>query len=215
MKYAKWLLIAGFLGVLAGCAAIGTAVSHSDLQTQTLMSDSIFLPANATRVHKTVFVEVHNTTDKQSLSIEPGLKASLRNKGFAVVNNPSQAYFVLQVNMLQMGRNSETAAKEMMGAGYGGALEGVVAGGAIASIASANVAAGGLVGGVATSVADNMVQNVTYSGIVDLQLTLNDGKKQVYKTRILTIANRVNLKFDEAAPSIERGLIGAISGILG
>jgi hypothetical protein len=102
----------------------------------------------------------------------------------------------------------------MMESGYGGALEGAVSGGAIAFAAGAgNPITGGLIGGVATTVADNAIQDVTYSGIVDIRLTLH-GCKEVYKTRILTMANRVGLRFETAKPEIERGLINSISGIL-
>lgn len=200
--------------LLSGCSAIGTAVCHSQLDVQTLMSDSIFLPPGATAENKTVYLEIHNTTDKASFNITNNLKHELQEKGFSVVKNARQAHFVLQVNLLQMGRTSESAAKEMMACGYGGALEGAVAGGAIAYVASAgNPVTGGLIGGVATTVADNVVQNVTYSGIVDVKLTLRDCK-EAYKTRILTMANRVGLNFEAARPAIEQGLVTSISGIL-
>lgn len=216
MKSCKFILL-GLISMvlLTGCAAIGTAVCHSQLDTQTLMSNSIFLPPGAVDANKTVYVEVHNTTDKPSFNITHGLKQQLQSKGFEIVKNSKQAHFVLQVNLLQMGKTSESAAKEMMACGYGGALEGAVAGGAIAFVAGAsNPVTGGLVGGVATTVADNVVQNVTYSGIVDVKLVLR-GCHESYQTRILTLANRVGLSFEDARPEIESGLINSISGILG
>lgn len=200
--------------LLIGCAAIGTAVSHSQLDTQTLMSNSIFLPPDETNENKTVYVEVHNTTDKDSFNIANGLKQALQEKNFRIIENSKHAHFILQINLLQIGKTSQTAAKEMMASGYGGALEGAISGGAIVFAANAgNPITGGLIGGVATTIADNAVQDITYSGIVDIRLTLH-GCKKIYQTRILTMANRVGLRFETAKPEIEKGLISSISGIL-
>lgn len=63
-SFFKIISLASLLSMLTACAAIGTAVSHRHLETQTLMSHSIFLPAGETRQNKTIFIEVHNTTDK-------------------------------------------------------------------------------------------------------------------------------------------------------
>ncbi len=202
---------------LTGCAAIGTSISHGSLQTQTLMSDSIFMNPTTNNTVKTIYVEIHNTTDKAHFDITTPLLDRLHNKGYKISQNPNTAHYILQVNLLQMGRNSMAAAKEQMGFGYGGALEGGIAAGAVASAASASaltMTGVGIAGAAAGSVIDNAVQDITYSGIVDVQVTERSmHHKKIYKTRILTTADKVNLSFNQAAPSLENGLAQSISGL--
>ena len=49
-KLLKTIGLVSVISLFTGCAAIGTAVSHGSLQTQTLMSDSIFLSTSANQV---------------------------------------------------------------------------------------------------------------------------------------------------------------------
>lgn len=202
--------------LLSGCAAIGTAIKHRDLRTQTLMSKSVFLDPVPNR-QKTVFVQVHNTTDKPSFNFKPQLVSDLLAKGYRVKQDPSTAHYVLQVNILRVGRSSKTAASEMTGTGYGGALEGAAAGATTMAIAGNHVLAGGLVGAVAGTVADNLVTDVNFSGVVDVKITEKrpaaKGAHKVYKTRIATTADKVNLAFKQAEPKLETGLAHSISGI--
>ena len=44
------------LSLLTGCAAIGTAVSHGSLETQTLMANSVFLDQEGGASHKTIYI---------------------------------------------------------------------------------------------------------------------------------------------------------------
>jgi hypothetical protein len=214
----KLMGIALLTYMLSGCAAVGTAVSHHNLETQTLMSSSMFINPKMLNQPSTIFLMLTNTTDHPDFTISKKLKEKIRLKGYQVVTNLSQASYILQVNVLQVGMQSETAAKEMMGAGYGGSLEGVVTGVAIAGAAgaaTAGVVAGGIVGGVATSAADNFVKDVNYSVISDVQLIqiMPNGKYNIMKTRILSTANKVNLDFKEAMPILELGLSSSISGL--
>jgi hypothetical protein len=213
--------------LFSSCAAIGTIVAHGSLETQTMMSDSVFIPPQSKKKEK-VYLQVKNTTDKPEFNVKKQLAAALTKKGYVVVTDPQNVDYLLQVNLLQMGKNTETAAKEMMALGYGGALEGMVAGGTIAFIAGATnpVLAGAAMGGaVAETVTDNFVSNVTYSGIVDVRLMVHKPNNKnrdntdfvrnytIYQTRILTMAQRVNLGFKTAEPKIEIGIANSISGL--
>lgn len=219
----KGLMIAACCLALSGCAAIGTAISHANLETQTLMSHSIFLtPVSDTKANATpgILLMITNTTDHPDFDIKTMMDEKLREKGYKLVNNPSQAQYILQINILQVGRSSETAAKEMMNNGYGGSLEGVAAGSAIAMATGGGLVVGGIAGGVADTVASNIVKDVTYSVISDVKLTQKlpapkDGsaKQSVYKTRVLSTANQVNLKFATAMPKLEQGLADSLSGL--
>ena len=203
--------------LIAGCAAVGTAVKHKDLETQTKMSKSVFLDPVPVK-EKTVYVQTHNTTDKPNFDIKPALVSNLEAKGYRVVSDYSKAHYLLQVNLLQVGKNSKTAAEEMMGKGYGGTMEGAVAGGAMAAAGGGygHVVAGSVGGALVTTVADNMVKDVLYSGIVDVKITekqKSNAKPKIFKTRILTTADKVNLKFSAAQPILEKSLGHSIAGI--
>lgn len=109
------------------------------------------------------------------------------------------------------------------GAGYGGA-------------------AGGIVGAAAETIANAYVKDVTFvvvtdleisekakSGVVireDTKLGLKKGisgsasqtssevvDRKKYRTRIVSTANKANLEYEEAAPSLTAGMVRAISGI--
>ena len=201
---------------LSGCAAIGTKVAHNSLEVNTAMSKSIFL--NGDNTNKTVYLDVHNTTDQQ-IDLKPQLASNLTGKGYTLTNSPSHAHYVLQVNVLQFGKTSVTSAKEMTHSGYGGTAEGAIAGAALAtSNASAthhNIAAAGLLGAAATTIADNAVKDVIISGLTDVKITehLSSGQNKVYTVRVATTAEKANLKFKAAKQPIEAGLAKSISGI--
>ncbi len=101
---------------------------------------------------------------------------------------------------------------------------------------------GGLVGATVSTVTDAMVQDVVYSVIVDMQIServgnsvvvrektsarLKQGTRGVreitstekvdwkrYQTRIVSTANKVNLKFKQAVPLLVNGLTRSITGV--
>ncbi|WP_159084300.1 complement resistance protein TraT [Dongshaea marina] len=198
-----------------GCSAIGTAVSHHRLETETLMSNSMFLSPDANQVPPTIFVMITNTSAYPKFKIDSSLINKLKEKGYQITSNSRRASYVLQVNILQVGRNSETAAKEMMSSGYGGSLQGIASGVAIAAEGGGDIVIGGLAGGVSTTVADNFIKNVTYSVISDVKLVQNFNNEPsiTNKTRVLSTANKVNLDFYSSQESLETGLVNSLSGI--
>jgi hypothetical protein len=99
---------------------------------------------------------------------------------------------------------------------------------------------GGLAGGIAEGIAGSLVKDVTYSIVTDLMISekssevvtqtvqsdLRQGKgskiiqkseskekRKRYQTRVLSTANKVNLKFEEAVIPIVQGLTRSIAGI--
>ncbi len=127
------------------------------------------------------------------------------------------------------------------GGGLEGAVLGAGVAG-IAGGENSNMAIGGLAGMVAGTVANAMVKDVYYSVITDIELKekLPEGKMasastnhnlaqgtsggtqvsydesvnyKAYQTRILSSANKVNLKFEEAQPGLKQGLATSVSGI--
>ena len=164
---------------LTGCAATSTAVAKRNLDVQTKMSDTIFLDP-VTPDERTVYVDVRNTSDQPALDVAPQVRQAVEARGYKVVDDPKAARFVLQANVLQAGRASETAAESAYNSGFGGTLLGGAAGGAAGyglgkAGLGVNDAIGTVVGALAgaaiSSVADAYVQDVTYTLVTDIQVS--------------------------------------------
>jgi len=204
-----------FVASLTGCAATQTVIEHGKLITNTQQSKTIFLePVKLSQ--KTIFVSVKNNTE-EDVYIAPLLKQSLIHKGYKIQKSAEKAHYILQTNILQVGKMSAAASQSALGGGFGSAIAGASAGtaiGALASQSSTGMIAGGLSGGVLGLAADALVKDVSYTMVTDVQIT--EHKKNAlkkYHTRILSNANQVNLKFKDAKPLLEKGLVRAISGI--
>lgn len=161
--------------VLSGCAATHVAISKRDLDVQTKMSATIFLdPVSADK--RSVYVQVRNTSDQQGFDMEPVVVGAIRAKGYQIVNDPDQATYVLQANVLQVGKIDPSAAEAALRAGYGGAggaMSGALAGAAAGGLTSPSgrgALAGALIGGAINLVANAAVKDVYYSVTTDIQI---------------------------------------------
>jgi outer membrane lipoprotein SlyB len=159
--------------MLAGCAATTTAISKRNLDVQTKMSETIFLDP-VPPAERTVYVQVRNTSDKPDFDIEPAVKAAVERNGYKVVDDPTQAHYLLQANVLQAGRSTDGAAEKDFAGGFGGTILGGAAGAGVGRVISddpAVIIGGALAGAAASAVADAFVQDVTYSIITDVQVS--------------------------------------------
>ena len=231
--------------LLAGCAATQTMISKRNLDVQTKMSKTIFL--NTVEDHqKTVYVQVKNTSDKPNFKLDNKVKSILESKGYKVVTSLSKAHYLLQANILQVGKLDPSASEKMFLGGYGSGIKSAAAGVAVGALAggvrAGSMLAGGLAGGILDTIANAAVKDVTYTVISDLQIservtkgarvkqtdesTLSQGTSSVskqistyqagwmlYQTRIMSTANKANLKFEKALPVLEEGLSNSIAGI--
>ena len=235
-------LLVGAIVVLTGCAATQTAIEHGSLQVSTKQSETVFLDP-VSKDKKTIFVSVKNTSDEE-LDITPQLKTALNAHGYKVVNNPSSAHYLLQANVLKVGKMSLAASQTALGGGYGSAIAGAVAGTAAGSFTNsgAGMIAGGLAGGVIGLAADSLVKDVNYTMITDVQIServgrgvkvneqfqsnlkngsssmtsqtsSRDSQYQRYRTRVVSNADKVNLKFPDARLALEQGLVKTLAGI--
>ncbi len=243
-KLAKAIFLASALGAvvtISGCAGIGTAISHKDLKIQTKMSNSIFLPP-VPENKQVVFVQVRNTTAKESINLRPELVRDLRENGWRVTHDMNKAYVLLQVNVLQVGKTNPSALKDSLAQGYGAGIAGAMVG-AVATDSMGGAVAGGLIAGLGEVIVDASVHNVTYSMVTDVQISVRAPKgvkihekvrsdlqqgtstdvKQTYhqrsdweryRTRVVSYANQVNLKFDKAAPILTDQLASSVANIL-
>jgi hypothetical protein len=234
--------------MLAGCAATHVAIAKRNLEVSTRMSDAVFLdPVGGDK--RTVFIYVRNTSDRPNFDIETPLKSAIAGRGYRVVDDPEEAHFKLQAQVLSVSKMSMTAAEAALGAGYGGAIAGVAVGG-VAGAATTGTArgtaigavAGGIIGGIAETIANAAVKDVTFVAITDVQISEKaregvvgrrdlqvDAQQGVggseqstfseettekrYRTRVISTANKANLKYEEAAAPLNEGLTRVLSGV--
>ncbi|AXX91241.1 conjugal transfer protein TraT [Malaciobacter molluscorum LMG 25693] len=230
------------MSVFTGCGALTTAIEKRNLDVQTKMSDSIFLePVELEK--QIVYVRVRNTTDK-NINIEDDIKQAFKNKGFKVTLHPSKAEFMVQANLLQIGKSDKKSATRALESGFGGALLGAGAVALGGSRSTSSYAAGGIIGGLIGTVTDALVKDVYYTMVTDVEIrqrasadeiiyqNSNGSSKQgmssnlnqniekkhakwkIYRTRIVSTANKMNLEFEEAKPKLIEGLTRSISGVL-
>ena len=234
--------------ILGACAATETTVAKRNLDVQTKMSDTVFLDP-VRPAERTVFIEVRNTSDKQDLEIAEAVRARVAERGYMITEDPSRAQFMLQANVLQAGRNSETAAEAAYRDGFGSVLTGGAAGAGVGwALGKAGghdgllIAGGAILGAGIATVVDAFVQDVTYSVVADLQVSERANADEIviqdesfdsdqgssgvvsqssnttspwkrYRTRVVSVAEKVNLEWYEAAPSIVDGMTRSIAGI--
>jgi outer membrane lipoprotein SlyB len=161
--------------VLSGCAAVHTSIAKKDLDVQTKMSDSIFLdPVEPNQ--KTIYLNIRNTSDKTNFDITGTVARALEGRGYRITNNPKEAHYWLQVNILSVDKASPTAAEAALRSGYGGvalgAAVGTATGAAIDGWSGAGI--GGLAGaaafGIADTIASAAVKDVTFMAITDVEI---------------------------------------------
>ena len=235
---ASTLLIGLFI---TGCGAASTAIEKRNLEVQTKMSDTVFLePVSPDK--RIVYVRVRNTTDKD-IQVDQAIKSSIESNGFTVTNNPDEAYFMIQANVLQVGKTDATDKDSALKSGFGGGVLG--AGISMATGGSGNnIGIGAAVGAVVGLVADTMVKDIYYSMVTDVEIrqrptldesiyqseknysdqgttstirqdvSTNNAQWKIYRTRVVSTANKVNLEFEEAQAELTKGLARSLSGLL-
>lgn len=160
--------------LLSGCAATHVAIAKRDLDVQTKMSATVFLDPVAAS-ERTVLVQLRNTSDKEAFDMEPVIAGALAAKGYKVVTDPSQAQYLLQANVLYVGKSDPTAAQAMLGQGYGvmsGWGGAALGGGAAFALGGDGRTAVGVavLGGLVETVANAAVKDVYYSVVTDVQI---------------------------------------------
>ena len=141
-RVAALIVCLGFILGLFGCAATQVAIEKKDLDVQTKMSETIFLDPVAPE-NRTIFVNIKNTSDKD-LDIAADISNAIAARGYKVVQDPNLAHYMLQANVLSVGKTDPSALRETLVAGYGGPLMGAAVG-AAATRSWGGAAAGGLI----------------------------------------------------------------------
>lgn len=243
----------GTLLILTGCAnpsftKVGTtssgekvAISKSDIHAKTKMSETIFLEPVAPE-EQIIYFRFRNTSD-ENLFITEKLKREFEKKGFVVTKNPKIANFIVQANLLKVGKMDENEQRNYLGAGYGvGAL---AAGATLLTGGGHRAGAAGLIGAaVGVAVEAARVKDVHYAMITDVEIRQRPMSGEVvtqyddqfahmgrgsvssqsssvegvqwkkYRTRIVSSAYAPGLDFQQAQPFLEDGLVKALSGTM-
>jgi len=163
------------------------------------------------------------------------------DNGYRVVDDPDAAQFTMVAYVLDLVETNPTAAEKALEQGYKGqaVLAGAVTG-AVAGHSLGSTALGGLAGGVTEHVTSYLVKDVTYMLVCDVQIreradgvavrrdtditthvSDNGTTRQTasetlhhkeYRTRIVTTANKANLRLLDAEPEMFRKTAFAMSG---
>ncbi len=164
--------------VLGGCAAGATAMAKRQLDVQTRMTDTVFLDPVGPDA-RTIYVDIRNTSDRPDLDIAPQVRDAVAARGYRVVAEAREARFILQANVLQAGRTSQSASRSALDSGFGGTLLGGAAGGAAGyGLGAAGVGVNGtvaaiggaLAGAALAGLADAYVQDTSFTIVTDVQV---------------------------------------------
>jgi outer membrane lipoprotein SlyB len=237
------LAMAGLISTVlsfSGCTAAHTAIKKRNLDVQTKMSETIFLEPVAPS-KRVIYVDVRNTSDKD-MNVKETVYKAIRDRGYTITDNPEEAYYMLQANVLQVGKSDLRNSKQALDGGFGGAVLGAGSAYAISS-ANRDVAVAAVAGAVLGVVGDALVDDVYYTMITDIQIrerpqtgerisqsqsaSIRQGSStsisqsvsgtpaewKTYRTRIVSTANKVNLEFEEAQPALQEALAKSLSGL--
>ena len=245
MKLIKIILIAALsisLMNIVGCSSLQVALEHKNLEVSSQQKgDSIILPPVPDNLKK-VYISIKNTSDKE-ISITSKVAKAIKSHGYKIMRNPSNAHYLLQANILSVGKMSQSAANNALRGGFGSGLTGLVSGAALGSLTSSStntIVGAGLIGGLLNVSMGSLVKDVNFSMISDVQIServngiikestkanIKNGSStqtnqvssrktnfQKYRIRVLSNADKVNLKFAEARPALEQSLAKVISGV--
>ncbi|HDI9922449.1 TPA: complement resistance protein TraT [Escherichia coli] len=193
---------------------------------------------------RTVFLQIKNTSDKDMSGLQGKIADAVKARGYQIMTSPDKAYYWLQANVLKADKMDLRESQGWLSRGYEGAAVGAALGGGITAYntGSAGTTLGvGLATGLIGMAADAMVEDINYTMITDVQIaertrtsvrtdnvaalrqgtsgskiqtSTETGNQHKYQTRVVSSANQVNLKFEEAKPHLEDQLAKSIANIL-
>lgn len=204
---------------LTGCAASRMMIRYGDLDTQTEMSESVFLELRSD-LPQTVHIAEASTVGRE-ITIRPALDRQLTASGYTLVDDPNEATYIIQINHLRLAE-VELSADETVGDAIGAAF----AAGATAALATSLLGASGAAGKIGLAVGvlgflfDAKTKHIAHTLTTDVLLTETvpaggaEGELRYHETQIVSGASKVNLKLEEGLPAMKRGLSSALAGLL-
>lgn len=243
-KYLTITILALGMGSLVGCNTTTKIIKHGKLEVQTKMSDSIFLDPidddkktvllqirnTSDKPGLEIESKIRSSLESKGYTIVNSpkkanimIQANILQVGKSTLENPFEA--------LSGGYGSG-----LEGFATGAAIAGATGGSGRSMLGI------GMITGIGNTILDAAVEVVNFTMITDLQISEkaddsfvtessdaslkqgNSGYKKSsweqktnwkrYQTRIMSVAKKTNLKFEEAEPKLTDGLVKSISGIL-
>ena len=176
--------------------------------------------------------------------LQSKITSAVTAKGYQVVSNPDTAGYWIQAHVLKADKMDLRETQGWLSRGYEGAATAGALGAGITAYNSSSAGATlgvGLAAGLVGMAADAMVEDVNYTMITDVQISeraktqvqtdnvavlrqgtsgakvqtsTETGNQHKYQTRVVSNANKVNLKFPEAQPVLEDQLAKSVANIL-
>jgi len=226
-KCRKVLMICSVALLLIGCATTQKVKRNFDVQTK--MSDPVSLKRTKD-LYKTIYVQAKNTSN---MSFSLSLRGYLKRKGYKVVDNLNQANYLLQVNVLQAGEAAPVSAEKVFLDGYGSSVPAITLDSRRDTEPAIGNLVTHLTNIVNTATNKPIsVKEATYTAIVDLQISekitkeeklsqiediglkqdasavskqITEFKKDCtrYQSRVMAVANNVNLTLSDAIDLLE------------
>lgn len=229
--------------ILSGCGAMSTAVKKRNLDVKTQVSETIWLePSNEKTVY--VQIKNTSDKDMSGLAGQVSQEIQSKGYTVVSSPDTAYYWVqanVLKADKMDLRTANGFLSQGYEGAAMGAALgAGITAYNSSSAGATLGV---GLAAGLIGLAADAMVEDVNYTMITDLQISERSkeknavttdnvaalrqgtsgvklqtstevGDRHKYQTRVVSNANKVNLKFEEAKPVLEAQLAKSIANIL-
>jgi hypothetical protein len=237
------LVLAVIALLFSGCAAMQIALEHKDLIVQTQMSETIFLEPSIPENRSIWIEVKNTSDKPLELSGLAGLLAQHGYQIVNTPNkaNYRLQINILSVGMCDPSALHQSIYAGWGGT-LAGAMAGTAAGFGSHSLSGPFIGGviGGVAGSAAELIAGSLVKNVTFAIITDVQISeysktpvseqqssdLKQGTQtiiqqqssgvsnwKIYRTRVASSANKVNLTFEEAQPVITQNLERVLAGI--
>ncbi len=241
MKISKILWTIVLISTLAGCSATQTAIKKRNLQVSSKTSSAVILePISPEK--RVAYVRVRDASG-ENFDLKNDVISAVQSKGIKITKEPSEANFMLTATILQAGKTTKDHAASALSSGFSGALIGVGSAALLGAnhhgasgIGLAGAAAGFLADTMIEDVYYSVVVDVEMrerplegdsfvnGDVISVKATNNSvapnyvkrGKNYnwiTHQTRVVTTANKVNLKLEEAMPEIKQGLSQILSSM--
>ncbi len=159
----KGIIVIGLLTLgLSGCSA----VAHRNLQTESKLTQALFLNEETLSEGKPIYVKIRNQSDVRELEFEKKLIQELQAKGYKVTKKAKDANHELNVVFVALEKEKEgMTAEGALAGGFGGTVVG-----AVASDSWKGSAVGGGVGALTGAALGALVSVDRWFGVVDVQI---------------------------------------------
>lgn len=240
----KRIILALALVGLVGCSAVSTAIKKQDLVVETKMSDAVVLEPMAPQERIAYVRVRDTSGNGLRKEMQKMLVSELAAEGIKTTLNPKEANLMLNATILQAGKSTAEEAYSALESGFAGAATvggiSLLTGSSYEQAAGAALAAGAVSFLADTMIEDvyysfivdvelrerpldgdeytNASQTSGTKGTsTAFQSNVTRGENYkwiIYKTRVVTTANQVNLKMEEAMPKVKTKTASSLAEVL-